>query len=247
MVSDAEIRARIEQEIAARQRGETGTVPEGGWTAELQKAERGEASEFGPSDSSRRRRDEQREQAVRDRDAAQKREQEAARKAKEAAAQAAEAERLKLQQEDIQRAQAVADMEAAKAREAEEAVKLAEEAAKVAEAEKLKAQQKDIQRIKAIEDMEAARKKEVGAGRKKKIEEIYRRLDVAVGGILPGGIPFIERTPEKDADERDRLYVVGPGGVKAFETPDYQREMAKCNDVAVRARFMAATKRQDIF
>ncbi len=58
---------------------------------------------------------------------------------------------------------------------------------------------------------------------------------------------FIERTPEKDADERDRLYVVGPGGVKAFETPDYQREMAKCNDVAVRARFMAATKRQDIF
>ena len=58
---------------------------------------------------------------------------------------------------------------------------------------------------------------------------------------------FIERTPEKDADERDVLYMIVPGEIKEFKTKDYQREMAKCNDPAIRARFLAVTKREDIF
>ncbi len=58
---------------------------------------------------------------------------------------------------------------------------------------------------------------------------------------------FIERTPGKDADGEDLLYVIGQGGIKEFKTEDYQREMAKCLDPAVRARFLAVTKRQDIF
>jgi fatty-acyl-CoA synthase len=58
---------------------------------------------------------------------------------------------------------------------------------------------------------------------------------------------FIERTPEKDADERDAIYMIGPGGIEAFRTSDFQGEMAKCSDPAVRARFLAVTKRHDLF
>jgi len=58
---------------------------------------------------------------------------------------------------------------------------------------------------------------------------------------------FIERTPKKDADEQDLLYVIVQGKIKAFNTQEYQREMAKCTDPAVRARFQAVTRRQDIF
>ena len=58
---------------------------------------------------------------------------------------------------------------------------------------------------------------------------------------------FIERTPEKDADKQDLLYVIVQGKIKAFNTQEYQREMAKCTDPAVRARFQAVTRRQDIF
>ena len=125
--------------------------------------------------------DEQRAQAVRDMEAAQKRE--------------AEAEKIKTQQQDIQRAKAVADMEAAKAREAEEAVRLAEEAAKIEETIKLKAQKEDVQREKAVADMKAAQKREA---EQKKQEGIYRRLDVAVGGILPGGVPTIRAQVKKE-------------------------------------------------
>lgn len=58
---------------------------------------------------------------------------------------------------------------------------------------------------------------------------------------------FIERTSEKDADKQDVLYAIGPDGIKEFKTDDYQREIAKCTDPAVRARFQAVTRRQDIF
>jgi fatty-acyl-CoA synthase len=58
---------------------------------------------------------------------------------------------------------------------------------------------------------------------------------------------FIERTPEKDGDERDVIYMVGPDGIEVFRTGDFQREMARCHDPAVRARFLAATRRHDLF
>ncbi|MBW1714149.1 MAG: AMP-binding protein [Deltaproteobacteria bacterium] len=58
---------------------------------------------------------------------------------------------------------------------------------------------------------------------------------------------FIERTPEKDADRQDLLYVIDQAGIREFKTGDYRAEMAKCTDPAVRARFQAVTKRQDIF
>ena len=58
---------------------------------------------------------------------------------------------------------------------------------------------------------------------------------------------FIERTGEKDADDRDVLWRVGPDGIKEFKTGDYRREMARCKDPAVRARFLAITRRDDLF
>ena len=58
---------------------------------------------------------------------------------------------------------------------------------------------------------------------------------------------FIERTPEKDADYNDLIYRVGPDGIKEFKTGDYRNEMAMCKDPAVRARFTAATRRQNLF
>jgi len=58
---------------------------------------------------------------------------------------------------------------------------------------------------------------------------------------------FIERTPDKDADERDVIFMIGPGGIAPFRTSEFHREMAKCRDPAVRARFLATTKRHDLF
>jgi len=58
---------------------------------------------------------------------------------------------------------------------------------------------------------------------------------------------FIERTPEKDADERDVIFMIAPDGIEPFRTSDFQREMAKCNDPSVRARFLAVTRRYDLF
>jgi hypothetical protein len=58
---------------------------------------------------------------------------------------------------------------------------------------------------------------------------------------------FIERTPEKDADQNDLIYRIGPDGIKEFKTGDYRSEMARCTDPAVRARFAAATRRQNPF
>ena len=58
---------------------------------------------------------------------------------------------------------------------------------------------------------------------------------------------FIERTPEKDADPDDLIYRMGPDGINDFKTGDYRDEMALCMDPAVRARFAAATRRQNLF
>jgi hypothetical protein len=58
---------------------------------------------------------------------------------------------------------------------------------------------------------------------------------------------FIERTPEKDADQNDLIYRLGPDGIKEFKTGDYWGEMTRCTDAAVRARFAAATRRQNLF
>lgn len=58
---------------------------------------------------------------------------------------------------------------------------------------------------------------------------------------------FIERTPEKDADLNDLIYRIGPDGIKEFKTGDYRNEMARCTDPAVRARFAATTRRQNLF
>jgi fatty-acyl-CoA synthase len=58
---------------------------------------------------------------------------------------------------------------------------------------------------------------------------------------------FIERTPQTDADQNDLIYRIGPEGIKPFKTEDYQDEMAGCTDPAVRARFAAATRRQNLF
>ena len=58
---------------------------------------------------------------------------------------------------------------------------------------------------------------------------------------------FIERTPEKDADPNDLIYRIAPEGIKDFKTRDYRDEMARCTDPAVRARFAAATHRQNLF
>ena len=58
---------------------------------------------------------------------------------------------------------------------------------------------------------------------------------------------FIERTPQKDADPNDLIYRIGPDRIKEFKTGDYRKEMARCTDPAVRARFTAVTRRQDLF
>jgi fatty-acyl-CoA synthase len=58
---------------------------------------------------------------------------------------------------------------------------------------------------------------------------------------------FIERTPEKDADPHDLIYRIDSVGIKEFKTADYRNEMARCTDPAVRARFAAATGRQNLF
>jgi fatty-acyl-CoA synthase len=58
---------------------------------------------------------------------------------------------------------------------------------------------------------------------------------------------FIERNPEKDADQNDLIYRIDPDGIKEFKTGDYRSELARCTDPAVRARFAAATRRQNLF
>ena len=58
---------------------------------------------------------------------------------------------------------------------------------------------------------------------------------------------FIERTPSSDSGGQDLLYRVGPDGPNLFSRQDYLAEMAKCIDPAVRSRFIAVTKRNDIF
>jgi fatty-acyl-CoA synthase len=58
---------------------------------------------------------------------------------------------------------------------------------------------------------------------------------------------FIERTPARDADENDTMYMVKGDGIHEFRTSDFHAEMARCVDPVIRARFVAATRRQDIF
>lgn len=58
---------------------------------------------------------------------------------------------------------------------------------------------------------------------------------------------FVERTPERDADPNDRLYAVQGGDCVPFRTEDYRALLDRCRDPVVRARFIAVTKRQDIF
>lgn len=58
---------------------------------------------------------------------------------------------------------------------------------------------------------------------------------------------FIERTPATDSDESDRLYEIGKDGIREFLTEDFRAEMDRCVDPLIRARFIAATRRGDIF
>jgi fatty-acyl-CoA synthase len=58
---------------------------------------------------------------------------------------------------------------------------------------------------------------------------------------------FIERTPARDADENDILYSVQEGMLQEFTTEDYRRAMGTCTDPMVRSRFVAVTKRDDLF
>lgn len=58
---------------------------------------------------------------------------------------------------------------------------------------------------------------------------------------------FVERTPARDADEKDRVYAMTRDGIREFRTQDFKAEMARCVDPVIRARFIAATRRQDIF
>jgi hypothetical protein len=58
---------------------------------------------------------------------------------------------------------------------------------------------------------------------------------------------FIERTPARDADENDIIYSVTQGVLQKFTTEDYRREMGTCIDPTVRSRFVAVTKRDDLF
>lgn len=57
---------------------------------------------------------------------------------------------------------------------------------------------------------------------------------------------FIERTPARDADGGDRVYAVNEDGILGSLTPDFKAETARCVDPVVRARFVPATRRQDI-
>lgn len=58
---------------------------------------------------------------------------------------------------------------------------------------------------------------------------------------------FIERTPARDAEEGDRVVAVTREGLKPFRTAEFKAEMARCVDPVIRARFVAATRRQDLF
>jgi len=58
---------------------------------------------------------------------------------------------------------------------------------------------------------------------------------------------FIERTPARDADEDDIIYGVQEGVLQPFGTEDYRRAMGTCADPMVRSRFVAVTKREDLF
>ncbi len=58
---------------------------------------------------------------------------------------------------------------------------------------------------------------------------------------------FIERTPERDGDPQDVIYRVASDGVTEFTTTHFKDMLEEITDPAVRARFRAITKRQDIF
>jgi fatty-acyl-CoA synthase len=58
---------------------------------------------------------------------------------------------------------------------------------------------------------------------------------------------FVERTPEKDRDTNDILYVFEPGGIQEFKTEDYKHFISGCVDPTVRNRFVAVTGRTDLF
>ena len=58
---------------------------------------------------------------------------------------------------------------------------------------------------------------------------------------------FIERNPERDADESDIIYAVKGDLLQEFTTQDFRREMDRCTDPMVRSRFAAVTRRQDLF
>ena len=58
---------------------------------------------------------------------------------------------------------------------------------------------------------------------------------------------FIERNPERDADERDIIYAVTGDVLQEFTTLDFKEEMGRCTDPVVRSRFTAVTRRQDLF
>ncbi|MBW1783844.1 MAG: AMP-binding protein [Deltaproteobacteria bacterium] len=58
---------------------------------------------------------------------------------------------------------------------------------------------------------------------------------------------FIERTPARDADENDMIFSVKEGELQEFTTEAYRRAMGTCIDPTVRSRFVAVTKRDDLF
>jgi fatty-acyl-CoA synthase len=58
---------------------------------------------------------------------------------------------------------------------------------------------------------------------------------------------FVERTPEKDRDKNDIIYVVEPGGIREFRTADYKDFMSCCVNPTVQNRFAAVTRRMDLF
>lgn len=58
---------------------------------------------------------------------------------------------------------------------------------------------------------------------------------------------FIERTPARDADKNDIIYSVKDDVLQEFTTEDYKRDMGTCIDPTVRSRFVAVTRRDDLF